>query len=43
MNQPNIFDGRNLYKIEKAQKAGLNYVSVGRKNLNIKVGQNEAA
>lgn len=31
MNIPVIFDGRNLYDLEKAEKEGLTYISVGRK------------
>lgn len=30
MKNPIIFDGRNLYDLDKAQEAGLTYVSVGR-------------
>jgi UDPglucose 6-dehydrogenase len=30
MKSPNVFDGRNLYDLEDAQNAGLNYISVGR-------------
>lgn len=30
MKQPIIFDGRNLYDLERARKAGINYISVGR-------------
>ncbi len=30
MKSPNVFDGRNLYDLEDAQTAGLNYISVGR-------------
>lgn len=31
MNAPIIFDGRNLYSLERADEAGLTYFSVGRK------------
>ncbi|MFO7845546.1 MAG: UDP-glucose/GDP-mannose dehydrogenase family protein [Balneolaceae bacterium] len=31
MNEPVIFDGRNLYSLERAEEAGLTYISVGRK------------
>lgn len=30
MNQPVIFDGRNLYNLDRARKAGITYISVGR-------------
>jgi len=30
MNEPIVFDGRNLYELDDAQKAGLTYYSVGR-------------
>ncbi len=30
LNQPTIFDGRNLYDIEEMKKEGINYVSIGR-------------
>lgn len=30
MKKPILFDGRNLYDLEKAQEAGLTYISVGR-------------
>ncbi|TYP95197.1 UDP-glucose dehydrogenase [Fodinibius salinus] len=30
MKQPVIFDGRNLYNLERAAKAGITYISVGR-------------
>lgn len=30
MEKPIIFDGRNLYDLEKAEKAGWTYISVGR-------------
>lgn len=31
MNAPVIFDGRNLYALDRAQEAGLTYFSVGRR------------
>lgn len=31
MNAPIIFDGRNLYSLDRAEEAGLTYFSVGRK------------
>lgn len=34
MKQPIIFDGRNLYDLEKAEKAGWTYISVGRPRVN---------
>lgn len=33
MNNPVIFDGRNLYDTEKAEEAGITYISVGRKQI----------
>ncbi|WP_138430281.1 UDP-glucose dehydrogenase family protein [Fodinibius saliphilus] len=30
MKQPVIFDGRNLYDLDRARKAGITYISVGR-------------
>lgn len=33
MNEPVIFDGRNLYSLERAEEAGLTYYSVGRKKV----------
>ena len=30
MKHPTIFDGRNLYDLERARKAGITYISVGR-------------
>ena len=35
MKQPVIFDGRNLYDLERARKAGITYVSVGRPSVNV--------
>lgn len=35
MNAPVIFDGRNLYDLERAKEAGLTYISVGRPSVNI--------
>ena len=35
MKQPIIFDGRNLYDLERARKAGITYISVGRPSINI--------
>lgn len=34
MKSPVIFDGRNLYDLKEAEKAGLTYFSVGRKSVN---------
>lgn len=34
MEKPIIFDGRNLYDLEKANKAGWTYISVGRPKVN---------
>lgn len=33
MNTPVIFDGRNLYSLERAEEAGLAYYSVGRRTV----------
>lgn len=33
LRAPVIFDGRNLYDLDQAEKAGLTYVSVGRKTV----------
>jgi UDPglucose 6-dehydrogenase len=30
MNKPVVFDGRNLYSLEKAREANITYISVGR-------------
>lgn len=35
MKQPIIFDGRNLYDLNRAEKAGITYISVGRPPVNI--------
>jgi UDPglucose 6-dehydrogenase len=35
MKQPLIFDGRNLYDLERAKEAGLTYISVGRPSVNV--------
>ena len=35
MKQPVIFDGRNLYDLERARKAGITYVSVGRPSVGV--------
>ncbi len=34
MRQPVIFDGRNLYDLDRARKAGITYISVGRPAVN---------
>ena len=34
MSNPIIFDGRNLYDLDKAEKAGWTYISVGRPRIN---------
>jgi len=34
LNQPTIFDGRNLYQVEDMVKEGFKYVSIGRKEAN---------
>ncbi|NGP89107.1 UDP-glucose dehydrogenase family protein [Fodinibius halophilus] len=34
MKQPVIFDGRNLYDLDRARKAGITYISVGRPEVN---------
>ncbi len=36
MKNPVIFDGRNLYDLERARKAGITYISVGRPSINVK-------
>jgi len=35
MKQPVIFDGRNLYDLDRAGKADITYISVGRPPVNI--------
>ncbi len=35
MKDPIIFDGRNLYDLERARKANIKYVSVGRPTINV--------
>jgi UDPglucose 6-dehydrogenase len=35
MKHPTIFDGRNLYDLERARKAGITYISVGRPSINV--------
>lgn len=37
MNTPVIFDGRNLYDLKRAEKAGITYISVGRPAINAPV------
>jgi len=34
MNEPVVFDGRNLYELEDAEHAGLKYYSIGRPTVN---------
>jgi len=34
MKQPVIFDGRNLYDLKRAEKAGITYISMGRPIVN---------
>ncbi|MDZ7680293.1 MAG: nucleotide sugar dehydrogenase [Fodinibius sp.] len=36
MKHPVIFDGRNLYDLDRAEKAGITYISVGRPSVGIK-------
>lgn len=35
MKEPIIFDGRNLYDLERAKKSGITYISVGRPSVNV--------
>lgn len=35
MNEAIIFDGRNLYDLERARQAGIKYISVGRPSVNV--------
>ncbi|WP_440998899.1 UDP-glucose dehydrogenase family protein [Fodinibius sp. SL11] len=35
MKHPVIFDGRNLYDLKRAEKAGITYISVGRPAINV--------
>lgn len=35
MKEPVIFDGRNLYDLGRAREAGLQYISIGRPNVNV--------
>jgi len=37
LNQPAIFDGRNLYSPERMEKLGIDYFSIGRPQLEFKV------
>jgi UDPglucose 6-dehydrogenase len=34
MKEPVLFDGRNLYDLERAEEAGITYISVGRPSVN---------
>lgn len=43
MNEPIIFDGRNLFDTAKAEKAGITYISVGRRSVIQEVAQYEVA
>lgn len=36
MREPVIFDGRNCYDLAEAETAGITYVSVGRRAVNVK-------
>ncbi len=36
MKEPVIFDGRNLYDLDRAREAGLVYISIGRPSVNVK-------
>ncbi|HEX6981815.1 MAG TPA: UDP-glucose/GDP-mannose dehydrogenase family protein [Balneolaceae bacterium] len=38
MKQSVIFDGRNLYDLERARKSGITYISVGRPSVNVEEG-----
>ncbi len=35
MKKPVIFDGRNLYDLKRAEKAGITYISVGRPSIGV--------
>lgn len=35
MKEPLIFDGRNLYDLDRARRAGLKYISIGRPSVNL--------
>jgi len=35
MKHPVIFDGRNLYDLDRARKSGITYISVGRPSINV--------
>ena len=35
MKDPVIFDGRNLYDLNRAEQAGITYISVGRPSINV--------
>lgn len=35
MKAPVVFDGRNLYDLQRAEEAGLTYISVGRPSVNV--------
>ncbi len=37
MKEPVIFDGRNLYDLERAREAGLQYISIGRPSINVEL------
>ena len=40
MREPVIFDGRNCYDLAEAESAGLTYISVGRKTVNVNLVDN---
>jgi UDPglucose 6-dehydrogenase len=35
LNQPVIFDGRNLYQPDRMEELGFSYISIGRQSVNI--------
>ncbi|HAC14351.1 MAG TPA: UDP-glucose 6-dehydrogenase, partial [Bacteroidetes bacterium] len=35
LNSPIIFDGRNLYDLDRIEESGITYYSVGRRNINV--------
>ena len=37
MKTPLVYDGRNIYNVDDMQKAGIEYYSIGRKNINSKI------
>ncbi len=43
MRTPLVYDGRNIYNVEDMYRAGIEYYSIGRPNINISNAFSEAA